>query len=648
MPPIEFINPLTLAGFLLLIPLIILYLLKPKPKNVKISSIMFIMRIEKSRRFSSFLKRFVQDPFLIIQIFIISLLVLAIASPFLIAKEEQSTRESIVVVIDASASMQSKDVYPDRFSKSLEIAKEILKGINDKSIISIVLAENIPIVALRDGNRKDAEDVLNAINAADTPSNIGDSILFAKDMLSGSGLGKKIYVLSDLSLGSGTDIDIAERIASSENISVKFVKISGNGRNIGIIGINAKRFLTDRNKFYLTFNVKNFNENEEEVVADVLIDGILFNSMKKKIPPNSGELFTLQGEVSDDEHAITVQLKNSDDFGVDNTVFAVIPLIKKYKVLLITNEDSDAYLKYALESSKDIELGRALIPIIPKIGEFDTVILGNIKKELILPGTFKDIEEYVKNGGNFIIISSSDLNQLNDPYLNAMVPVKLGELKNTESEIYVESESEILTDVVPKGSEKFPNIITKKHINSFPKQDSTVIAKIGDSPAIAFRKHGPGRVVYININPNPEWSNFYYSSSFPIFWLQLVKWINREDNIGITNLHSGDYLPASGTSANITTPSGRVLTQGNIIFDETGLYSINYGKKFGRISVNLVNERESDIASSGASVGIINDEKFNIKKELFDVKKELFLYMLILALLFIVIEIVYSRKRGLI
>ncbi len=646
MPPTEFINPWALTAFLLLVPLIILYLLRPKPMNIRISSIMFIMHIEKTKRFSSFLKRFIRDPFLLIQILIISLLILAIANPFFIAKEEQDTKGSVVFIIDASASMQSMDVSPDRFSKSIEIAKEILNGVNEESEISIILAENIPIVALRDGSRNNAKDILTRLKAADTPSNIGDSILFARDMLSNSKLGKRIYVLSDLSPGSGTDIKIAEKLASSGNTSVKFVRISGNGRNLGIISISAKRFLTDRNRFYLNFNVKNFNKNEEDITADVLIDGAFYNSINKKIPPNSDELFHLEGDVSDEGHAVTVRLKNSDDLAIDNSAFAILPGVQSHDILLITNEDSDTYLRYAIESSKDIKLTRASIPIIPDISGFDTLIMGNVKKELILSGTFREIEDYVKNGGNLIVIASSDLNQLNDPYLNAMMPVKLAELKNTESEIYIESDHEILTDVVPKDSEKFPNIITKRYIKAFPK-DPVVIAKTENSPVIAFRKYGLGNVAYIGINPDPEWSNFQYSSSFPIFWLQLIKWINKRGGIGITGLNSGDYLPAGITGANITTPSGRILGSGDILLDEMGVYEINDGKRTDKIAVNLIDEKESDIANS-AKIDAINDEKFNIKKELFDVKRELFQYLLILAVLFIVIEIVYSRRRGVI
>lgn len=647
MPLVEFINPWALMAFLLLIPLLILYLLKPKPRNVRISSIMFIMRKEETRRFSSFLKRFVRDPFLIIQILVISFLVLAIANPFLIAREEQRTKESVIFVIDASASMQSKDVYPDRFSKSIELANEILGDINGESMVGIVLAENIPIIVLREGSRNDAKNILNGIKAADTPSNIGDSILFAKDMLSGSKFGKKVYVLSDFSPSSGTDINIAKSIASSENVSVEFVKISGNGKNTGIISINAKRFITDRNRFYLNFNAGNFNENEEEVIANVFMDGNSFSSMRKRISPDSYELFHLEGNISDDEHVMTVQLENTDNLLVDNTAFAFIPRVQKHGVLLITTGDLDTYLGYALESSKDINLVKTSVPIIPKIEKFDTLILGNIKRELILPGTFREIEGYVKKGGKFIVIASQDLNQLNDPYLNAMMPVRLAELKNIDTEIYVESDAEILNDVAPKGSEKFPNIIAKKYIKSFPRENTMVIAKSDNSPVIAFRKYGSGNVAYIGINPDPEWSNFQYSSSFPIFWLQLIRWINKVEGIGITGLSSGNYLPAGRTGANITTPSGRILGSGDILLDETGVYEINDGKRTDKIAVNLVDEKESDIANS-AKIDAINDEKFNIRKELFDVQQELLIYLLILALLFIAIEIAYSRRRGII
>ena len=645
MQSIELTTPLALLGLLLLIPIIILYLIKPKPRHIRFPSIMFILGVERSKRFRSFFKRFIRDPLLIIQILIITLLVFAISEPFFIVREEENVKENSVIIIDSSASMQSTDITPSRFSRAKEIAKELIGKMNEESLISIVIAENIPILLSKNLNKEDAKYSVENALPSDSPSNIGDAILFSRDILPKSGINKRIYVLSDLSPGGGTDIMLAQRLASRENISVNFVKINGDGGNIGIVDINAKRFITNRYKFYLTFTVRNFYDEDKEVVADIFMDNESLISMKKDIAANSEKLFDYEGSISEDPHCITVKLRNEDFLSADDIALAFLPGVKKHKVLLVTDDESDLYLRYALESSRDIDLRIAVPPLIPKFDEFDVVILGELKPEFILPGTFRDLRFYAENNGNIIFLASSDLCNFENKNLDELIPVELDSLRTEWEEIHVQLDHEILIDVVPKGSKRFPNIITKKHIKCSGKNESVVIATTGNSPAIAYQKYGNGKVAFIGINPNANWSNFYYSSSFPIFWLQLINWITREEpTIGINNFKTGDYLPVVG-GMEIKTPSGKRLNATNLILDEIGFYDISYGDRIDKIAVSLSNEKESDISNS-LQIEAIGDENFTIKKEMFDVRKDIFPYILILVLFFFFIEAFYYRRRG--
>ena len=660
LPPINLMNSWALAGLSLLIPIIILYLLKPKPKRIKFPSIMFIMRIEESKRYRNFFKRFVRDPLFIFQILIISLLILAIANPFFITQEEQTTTESAVFIMDSSASMQATDIKSNRFERSKTLAFDVLNGLNDESSISVVLAENIPIVVLREGNKEMVKSTINKVRCADTPSNIEDAILLARDILSASGKANKmVYVFSDFSnIG---DIKLAERIVSADDIGVKYIKIAGDGRNIGITGINGKRFATNRNNFYLVFTVRNFNMDDKNVAAEISIDDTPLYSLNKTISAFSDKLFYMEGKISEHEHIITVRLKDSDNFLLDNIAFILIPEIDKSRVLLITSDKSDRYLRYALESSQDIELTTAVLPVIPEINDdFDVLILGEVDKRSVLPGTFEDIKEYVTNGGHLVIIASSNLDDLDEfGELYELLPVELENLIGIDTTIEIDHDHEILNDVV------FRNVVTKKYFRNTAKNETTVIARTGKSPVIAYQPYGKGRVVYIGINPDPAWSNFYYSSSLPIFWLQLIEWVVRDENtLGIHNFKTGDYLTIGsdngidGEDREIKTPSGRLLRSRDLILDEMGIYEVSYEgmghgevdggseREMDRIVVNLADERESDIANSMRDLDIINDDG-DIKREFVDVKREFFEYLIILIILILMIEVIYYKRRGL-
>ncbi len=174
-----------------------------------------------------------------------------------------------------------------------------------------------------------------------------------------------------------------------------------------------------------------------------------------------------------------------------------------------------------------------------------------------------------------------------------------------------------------------------------------VIASVLGSPVIAYNQSGKGRVVYIGINPAQGWSNFYYSSSFPVFWLQLINWVNRDEStLGVNNFQTGDYLPVTPDSE-IKTPSGKVLTSGNIILDEAGFYDVLRGGKTDVVAASLLNEKESDISAS-PKISAVDDKDLDLKKEIVTVKEDLLPYLVIAALLFFLIEIYFYKRRGLI
>ncbi|RLG28614.1 hypothetical protein DRO03_09445, partial [Methanosarcinales archaeon] len=71
------------AFFLSVIPLIIVYLLKPKAKDILIPSVMFIAQItEKQNKIARAIRKIIKDPLFLIQLLILLLLILAIASPY--------------------------------------------------------------------------------------------------------------------------------------------------------------------------------------------------------------------------------------------------------------------------------------------------------------------------------------------------------------------------------------------------------------------------------------------------------------------------------------------------------------------------------------------------------------------------------------
>ncbi|MFZ2456542.1 MAG: VWA domain-containing protein [Candidatus Altiarchaeia archaeon] len=646
MPSIEFSTPLALWGLLLALPIIILYLLRPKPKHIRFPSVMFIINAEKAKRLRSFFKKIVRDPLLLLQILLIALMVCGIAGPFFLSLEEENLKETAVVVMDSSASMQATDVSPDRFGRARAVARDIIGRMNDESIVSIVLAENSPIILGRNMKKEPSLSVLPDSFVSDSPSNIGDAVLFAKEMFSGEDTNKKIYVLSDYAHPEGSDLRLVQKIASQSNVSVSFVRVNGDGKNIALVDAKVKRFITDRNRFYTTYTVHNFFEGEKDVEAQVLVDDKVVSTQSRKIAGNSEKLYTYEGNISEASHRIVIKLSGEDSLNADNTAYMYMPEVKKYRVLLISEENADQYIRYALSSSKDIELRIAIPPVIPEFDYFDVVIMGELKKEFILPGTFRDLHLYANKGGHVIFIASENLPSFkNNKDLADFLPVTLDSVRNKTGKIDVLTDHEILLDVVPKGSSEFPNIAVSRYITCTAKNASMVIAEVMNSPVISYNLSGRGKVVYIGINPASSWSNFYYSSSFPVFWLQLISWVNRDDStLGVNNFHTGDYLPVS-LDTETQTPSGKIVNSGNILLDESGFYEIYRAEKTDVIGVSLLSEKESDISAS-PMISAVDDKDLNLQRESVNVKREILPYLITASIIFFLMELYYYKRRG--
>ncbi|RLI94202.1 MAG: hypothetical protein DRO90_02415 [Candidatus Altiarchaeales archaeon] len=630
-------NPWAFLGLLLLIPIIILYLLKPKPKRIRFPTIMFITRVERDRRFRFFPKRFVRDPLLIVQILIILLFVIAIADPYMKTRVKKGIAENVVFIIDSSASMRATDIYPNRFERAKQIVNGILDKMQEGTKVSILLAENVPIIVLKNSNKENAKSVLNQIECGDTPTNIGDAILFAKDMLSDVSGSKEIYLISDFSNTEGMDVGVACSIAEKDGIDVNLLEINNNGENMGIVGIQGKRFLSERDRFYLTFTVRNYYETDKDVEIEIWLNDNLISKINDKIPRNSERLFYIEDKISYDLGIIRVMLNVNDNLEVDNRAFLVIPKIKKYNILLITNDSADDFLKYAIMASPDFNLSVAISPVIPEFHKFDTIIHGRIDKNRILDGMYHDLKSYVESGGNLIILPYQDLIDIQnrEPELGELMPTTLKWLMNSEKYIEINAEHEIMRDVI------MADIIVKKYYKNTQKNNSIVIAEVGNEPLILYHKYGSGRVVYMGLNPNSEWSNFYYSSSMPVFWFKLIRWINRKDMALMNNFKTGEYIPLD-VNTTIVTPSKKVMKGKNLILDEIGLYEVNLNSISDMIAVNLIDESESDIRKSiqidiTSTMGDEEDVEVNI---------ELYPYVLGIVILFIITELILYRRRG--
>ncbi|MFQ5621600.1 MAG: BatA domain-containing protein, partial [Candidatus Nanoarchaeia archaeon] len=501
--PFEFANPAGIWGFAALIPLILLYLIRPRPVKIEIPSLMFFLTSRDSSKQQSFLKKITKDWLFLLQLLILILLALHIMEPFT-EYEHDITAENTVIVLDISASSQVYEDRQTRFQKGVKFAKEALGGKN-----TIILAKGSPKLAGTDLDYDDATDILNALQPTAAPSAIGDAMILAGETLNGKE--GRVVVISDFINTEGMAPITAKSVLQTKGMVVDMIDTT-TGKihpNVGIVNLEV-------DDEAVTVFVRNFNE--EKVNAEIIA-----GTFRKEfsIDPLSAETVSFQTPKENTK----VQLITGDDFELDNTAYIATPKHEKISVLLITNNDS-VFVRNALTTLQEVELEVANPPIVPS-GRYDVVVIHQIKPSNILPGTFENIEEHVKDGSNLIISAQSDSDQVN---YKDLLPVTRGDRKGL-TYIHTEQVNTFTRDL------EFGSVQGYWHMENRPGTISIASDGLNGS-IIAFQQRGAGKIVYFGIEEGT--SDFKLSPSFPIFWVKLVQFMVGQDSITNLNVKTGN------------------------------------------------------------------------------------------------------------
>ena len=622
MVTLPFQRPLGLIALAGVAVFVFLYLRRPKPQDKIIPSLMFILQDNKKSTQYSFFQKLMTNLLFLLQLLSILGLAMIAAAPFAKLKYDV-TLENTVVILDVSASMQAKENGVSRFDRALDGAKKALSGRN-----SIILAENTPLIALENENSEIAMDVLSKIKPRATTTNLGDSLLLAKDIL-GDKPGR-IIVLSDFLSTEGPDISVVKTTLSSEEKLVDFIDVSNKAKNTGITRLEVGKYTT---KVY----VKNFNNEKRDKKIRLLKDNKIITETKVSLAPNSVENF-----IFDTPSGISrVELEPKDDLEADDVAYIATPPKIKNSVLLITNEKS-SNLELALSAAKDVELNVVNPPVLTintrkeRIEPFkhDVIVVYKInnanKQDGIVPGTFRDIENYVDKGGNVIIAAQSDLKEIDT---SGLLNIELKSKLNQPTKVCVETINQ-----VTKQFEKERCFTTAaSYFSGELKKGMITFASADDkTPLIVYGEKKGGKAVYYGIMD--ETSDFKTLPSYPIFWNSLINFMVGAEDIKDFNYKTGRIFTIG--SQKVKTPSGS-LTTSKLLMDEVGIYEFD-NKKF---AANLLSEKESDIGMLAKVDG--SEERQNLLgRESQEHDFNLELPILLLVFLFIMVEFFYIKRRG--
>jgi len=617
--PMQFANEAGLYALLSIIPLIIIYLLRPRPKKLKIPSLMFLFDLEKKKRLNIF-RKFLKDPLFLIQLLVLTIISLAVAAPFIMANEEAGGG-STVIILDASASMQAKTVLgASKFDSAVDQANKFLSAKN-----TVILAESAPVMVMKEAPSSSAADALKKLKARATSTDLSSAILLGRRMLPEGG---RIVVLSDFTSWNGDDPSIAKKLAEANGINTEFVTISGRTDNIGIVN----GWFEPSGDYRII--IKNFNKDAQDVKIDVATDNKNVLSSSLNLKGQSSEYF---GISSLGPGTTIISLNVDDALSVDNNAYVIIPATMKRDILYITD---------AAKSPSAVALG--LIPF-TTVKKTDTKSIPSMSGYSIVfvsaplpPEGGKTLSDYVSNGGSAVIMASQGLQDMD------LLPVELDSLSNRTS-LNVAQPSMITSGI---GIDK---IEVKKHFKAKLKRGAVSLIEGGDKSAmLAYWKFGKGMVIYSGLaepqgdniyDPLNEnvWNDFHTHPDYPLFFKQMLEWISGSLDVSEYNAKTGMFIKLPATQT-VKTPTDSVTTD-LLLLDEVGIY----GLPDKDVAVNLFDEKESNLVAGGLIGGVSNvsaskEIPYNVqtirKPEYLDI------YFIMAAMFFVFLELYYLRWRG--
>ncbi|RLG24460.1 hypothetical protein DRN85_07655 [Methanosarcinales archaeon] len=604
--PLGFANTMGLLALFSIVPLVILYLLRPKPVVLKIPSIMFLFDFEDEKKRFSTIRRFVKDPLFLIQLLVLLLLALAVGEPFVLGDEEVGGGHT-VIVFDVSASMQSDG----RFDSAKEEAERFLSKKN-----TIILAGSIPVVVLRESPKESASSALLDLSPRAGEADLSRAILLGMRYL---GEGGRIVVISDFAHFIGDDPLVAAGIARGSGIDVELVRVTGGDENVGIVdgwfegtGYNLL--------------IHNYNPRSEKITLSVTAGGSTLLEETRVIGAGSSEPFLIRDLP---QGRTVVSIAEEDSLMVDNTIHVVIPASLEKRVLHLSNGSPPSLV--ALRLLEPV-VTTDQVPVGFAGGSEGYAITVLSEPE---SGSLDGFDDYVKSGGVLVVLASEGLSN------SDLLPVTIKGVANRTT-------LNILTSNVL--SENFnPDIEITRHLVASEKPGSVVLAEAGDGSVIlAHWMIGRGRVIYLGLaepkgdlyDPlNPEaWNSFHATPTYPLFWQNLVEWSAGSIDVNEFNLRAG-AVREYPQPITVKTPTIEVTAE-TVLFDEVGIYETPAGE----IAVNLLNQDESDITRSTNMT--IEETRVSYALAVTEVARNLDRYFIIAGLLFILLELYYLYWRG--
>jgi len=353
---------------------VVLYLLKLRRRRVDVPFVKLweqVLAEKQTTRLFSQLKRLLS---LLISLLVVAALAFALGDP----RPEGALADgrTLVVLVDASASMQATDVQPSRFESAKERVKRMIQelGPADRMLIAQLDASATPVSPLS-GEPRVLEDALEELEPTEVAASLRAGLHLALDVLRDQS-DPEVVVLSDGAFD--TDRFDASSFAAElreREVTLSWVKIGTGDDNVAISAFSVRRYPLDKSQSEVLVELYNPSEEEVQVELELLGDGEPVDVQRLTV--HAGErLRRFFRNISGVDETMEAQLRRADgtrdQLGADDRAFARLPARRRARVVVIS--DGNLYLQAALLLDEYLDVTEVTPSEWPVEGSYDVAI----------------------------------------------------------------------------------------------------------------------------------------------------------------------------------------------------------------------------------------------------------------------------------
>ncbi len=596
---------------------LLLYLLKLRRRRIHVPFVGLweqVLAEKQTTRLFSQLKRWLS---FLLALSIVAAMAISLGDPRSEALDEDA--RTLVVLVDASASMQATDTLPSRFDAAKEHAEALIEGLGpaDRLLIAQLDARSAPLSPLSSETRILAR-ALDSLRVTDGEADLRSGLRLALDVLRGK-TRPEIVLISDGGFETETGLQaLSERIEEA-GVRLSYVPIGQRAANVGITAFSVRRYPLDKSQSEVLVELYNPQDRAEDVELELLGDGNAVDVQTLTIP--GGErVRRFFRNISGVDQTLEARLRRADqtqdDLPVDDHAFARLPSRRRTRVCVVS--EGNLYLQAALLLDEYLD-----------VREF---------QPSDWPVRDDECEVFIFDGYTPAGTPNAPSLYLN-PDENGPLEI-IGEIEGPYFD-HVRRQHPIFQWMALRDV----NMSTANEVRLA--QGDRAIARSSDGPLIVTGTREGKRFVATTFNP--QTSDLPLRVAWPLFLLNTIDWFVQEEGdylssfaVGETwrvpvapELESVEVLDPSGESREVPVVDGRAVYAG----DQTGFYEIRHeGETIDRFAVNLGTVLESEIMPAERLAISETVQAEAPTRGQAGVRKELWLYLILLALAVLVIE----------